>query len=55
LIQVSLRTLYKYIHKLNTFLEGLSEKTNRLYEKLSSLKKENDRALYNSIRERSRF
>ena len=47
--------LYKYIDKLTVFLDKISEKNNILYKKLSSIKKEKDRVLYDSIRERCWF
>jgi len=47
--------LYKYIDKLTAFLDKISEKNKILHKKLSSLKKEKDRVLYDSIRERCGF
>ncbi len=44
--------LYRYSQKLNTFLEEVKEKADELYKRLSSVNKDNDRELYNSIRER---
>ena len=53
--QEAVWALYKYIDKLTAFLDKISEKNNMLYKKLSSLKKEKDRVLYDSIRERCYF
>jgi len=47
--------LYKYIDKLTVFLDKISEENKILHKKLSSLKKEKDRVLYDSIRERCWF
>jgi len=53
--QEAVWALYKYVDKLTAFLDKISEKNNILYKKLSSLKKEKDRVLYDSIRERCCF
>jgi len=53
--QEAVWALYKYIDKLTTFLDKISEKNNILYKKLSSLKKEKDEVLYDSVRERCCF
>jgi hypothetical protein len=53
--QEAVWVLYKYIDKLTAFLDKISEKNDILYKKLSSLKKEKDSLLYDSIRERCYF
>jgi len=53
--QAAMWALYEYMDKLNTFLDNVSEKSNKLYKKLSSLKKEKNRELYDSICERHYF
>ena len=53
--QAAMWALYEYMDKLNTFLDKVSEKSNELYKKLSSLKKEKNRELYDSICERHYF
>ena len=53
--QEAVWALYRYIDKLTAFLDKISEKNKILYKKLSSLKKEKDRVLYDSIRERCWF
>jgi len=53
--QAAMWALYEYMDKLNTFLDKVSEKSNELYKKLSSLKKEKNRELYDSIYERHYF
>jgi len=53
--QEAVWALYKYVDKLTAFLDKISEKNNILYKKLSSIKKEKDRVLYDSIRERCWF
>jgi chromosome segregation ATPase len=53
--QEAVWALYKYVDKLTAFLDKISEKNNMLYKKLSSLKKEKDDVLYDSIRERCYF
>ena len=53
--QAAMWALYEYMDKLNTFLEKVSGKSNILYKKLLSIKKEKDRVLYDSIRERCYF
>jgi DNA repair exonuclease SbcCD ATPase subunit len=47
--------LYKYTDKLSNFLDKISENNKILYKKLSSLKKEKDDVLYDSVRERCYF
>jgi len=53
--QEAMWALYRYSNKLNTFLEKVSEKANELYKRLSSLKKDKDKILHDSIRERYYF
>ncbi len=53
--QEAIWALYRYLDKLNTFLEEISEKADELYKRLSSLKKDKDKILYDSIRERYYF
>ncbi len=53
--QEAIWALYRYLDKLNTFLEEVSGKANELYKRLSSLKKDKDKTLYDSIRERYYF
>jgi hypothetical protein len=53
--QEAVWALYKYIDKLTAFLDKISKKNKILHKKLSSLKKEKDRVLYDSIRERCGF
>jgi predicted nucleic acid-binding Zn-ribbon protein len=53
--QEAIWALYKYSDKLNAFLDKISEKSNLLYKKLSSLKRVKDNMLYDSIRERFYF
>jgi hypothetical protein len=53
--QEAVWALYKYIDKLTFFLEKISEKSNILYKKLSSTKKEEDKITYDSVRERFYF
>lgn len=53
--QEAVWALYKYVDKLTAFLDKISKKNNILYKKLSSLKKEKDEVLYDSVRERCCF
>jgi len=53
--QEAMWALYRYNEKLNTFLEEVKGKADELYKRLSLLNKDNDRGLYDSIRERYYF
>jgi DNA repair exonuclease SbcCD ATPase subunit len=53
--QEAVWTLYKHVDKLTAFLDKILKKNNILYKELSSLKKEKDEVLYDSVRERCYF